>query len=335
MSNFIDDNLSLPWPKTDLIAVPIGADATKYVAAVDWNAAMLALADIQAYLRGASVLFGDGSDGNATLDGSTTVLGMVPSGGVYTQTRDMFYDSLTINSGVVLKPAGTRVFGRTQIVGPGKISGTGKPGVLGVAGTSVAGVTLPTNCAGGTTVPESGLVVPRGYTGTGGNGGSSSAAGGSAGGSVGSFPPAADGDLGLALLAIWAATMGNGQLKILGGRTGGGGGGAGAPGVGGWSQGAGGASGRYLVVSAAVLAANLTIENNGGKGGDAVAGAGNFFAGGGGGGSGGYSVIVRGSVASAPTCTATGGAIGAAAGAGSTGATPGSDGVVRFYTVGR
>jgi hypothetical protein len=60
-------------------------------------------------------VYGTGMDGDATLDGSSTVLSMVPdtsdpTAPVYSMTRDIYFNDLTINSGVRLAPNGYRVF---------------------------------------------------------------------------------------------------------------------------------------------------------------------------------------------------------------------------------
>ena len=55
-------------------------------------------------------VYGTGADGDAVLDGTTTVLSMAPSANVYTMTRDMYFNDLTINAGVRLSPAGYRIF---------------------------------------------------------------------------------------------------------------------------------------------------------------------------------------------------------------------------------
>jgi hypothetical protein len=55
-------------------------------------------------------LYGTGADGDAVLDGSTTVLGMAPSASVYTMTRDIFFNDLTINTSCRLQPNGYRIF---------------------------------------------------------------------------------------------------------------------------------------------------------------------------------------------------------------------------------
>ncbi len=53
MTNFIYDATGLPFPKTNKTPIPIGEDATKWVAAVDWNAICQALTDVQTFCRGA------------------------------------------------------------------------------------------------------------------------------------------------------------------------------------------------------------------------------------------------------------------------------------------
>lgn len=55
-------------------------------------------------------VYGTGMDGDATLDGTTTVLSMTPSASVYTMTGDLYFNNLTINSGVRLSPNGYRIF---------------------------------------------------------------------------------------------------------------------------------------------------------------------------------------------------------------------------------
>lgn len=62
------------------------------------------------FIDAADPIYGTGMDGDATLDGTTTVLSMVPVSSVYTMTRDMFFNNLTINASVQLKPNGYRIF---------------------------------------------------------------------------------------------------------------------------------------------------------------------------------------------------------------------------------
>ena len=62
------------------------------------------------FLNSADPVYGTGVDGDVVLDGSTTVLGMAPSASVYTMTRDMFFNNLTLNTSVRLSPNGYRIF---------------------------------------------------------------------------------------------------------------------------------------------------------------------------------------------------------------------------------
>jgi hypothetical protein len=55
-------------------------------------------------------VYGTGADGDAVLDGTTTVLSMAPSSSVYSMTRDMYFNDLTINASVRLAPNGYRIF---------------------------------------------------------------------------------------------------------------------------------------------------------------------------------------------------------------------------------
>lgn len=71
-------------------------------------------------------LFGDGSDGAVTISSPITL------------TRDMYYSSLTINTGQTLTTAGYQIFctGTITINGTGNISYNGNGGTAGTAGTS-------------------------------------------------------------------------------------------------------------------------------------------------------------------------------------------------------
>jgi len=66
--------------------------------------------NLSSFIDSADPTYGTGMDGDATLDGSTTVLGMVPSASVYSMTRDMYFNNLTINANVRLAPNGYRIF---------------------------------------------------------------------------------------------------------------------------------------------------------------------------------------------------------------------------------
>lgn len=62
------------------------------------------------FIDAADPVYGTGMDGDATLDGSTTVLGMAPSASVYSMTKDLYFNNLTINTSVRLAPNGYRIF---------------------------------------------------------------------------------------------------------------------------------------------------------------------------------------------------------------------------------
>ena len=71
----------------------------------------------------AALLFGDGSDGDVTISGHTTL------------TRDMFYNNLTVNANRNLITDGFRVFVKATLTLNGNIR------YLGVAGANAAGAT--------------------------------------------------------------------------------------------------------------------------------------------------------------------------------------------------
>jgi hypothetical protein len=120
------------------------------------------------YNEGADMVYGTGADGDATLDGSTTVLSMTPSASVYTMTRDLYFNDLTINTSCRLQPNGYRVFvkGTLRFMGTdasiGYITGFSTAGSIaqgGAAGTAVTHslggsatgftATAPTSAMGG------------------------------------------------------------------------------------------------------------------------------------------------------------------------------------------
>lgn len=62
------------------------------------------------YNEGVDSVYGTGADGDAVLDGTTTVLSMAPSSSVYSMTTDLYFNDLTINASVRLAPNGYRIF---------------------------------------------------------------------------------------------------------------------------------------------------------------------------------------------------------------------------------
>ena len=122
--------------------------------------------------------YGDGSDGSGTLDGVSTVFGLVPAGNVYTMTRDMYFIDLTINTGVTLNPNGYRIFGTGTLtgIGTGKIARNGLTGATGGNGSGAGnGSPGPGGTNGGATSGLSAGSISGSLGGSaGGNGGTGS-----------------------------------------------------------------------------------------------------------------------------------------------------------------
>jgi hypothetical protein len=273
---------------------------------------------------GGNGIFGDGNDGNGTLDGTTAIAGMTPSSGVYTMTRDMFFNQLTVQTGAVLNTGGYRVFCKTSctVDSGGSINrnGANAVGTSGGASNTVGGSIGP-GAAGGGGGTTTGVSATTGLTnslgGTGGTGGSGSSGAGGTSTAV-TVVSAASGGYRYIPPALVGARMG-GTLSLAvfsGGNGGGGGGGDGTAG------GGGGTGAGAVVVAAKTLTNNGTIQANGGTG--AAAAGGNR--GGGGGGGGGVVFLVY-NTFSGNAATAAAGTGGAGAGTGTAGAN-GSAGTV-------
>lgn len=283
------------------------------------------------YISIPSITFGDGSDGVVTISSPTTL------------TRDMYYQTLTVNS--TLTTAGYRIFVKGTISGSGTIQwgtpntgGTGGngsgggPAGSGGAGASVSGSGFFTSQAGGAggSGNNSGggtngtnLTAALGTVGgTGGSTGEPGAVGGTITGPYWKFGTLATlSYMGLDLLA-------NGTTTKLLGSSGGGGGGGGTNGTSfAAGGGGGGASGGDIFIAAATWAGTFTISSIGGTGGvggtATNAGSGN----GGGGGAGGNAYVFYGTKTWTGSYTLTGGTGGAAgthSGTGSAGSNGGN-----------
>lgn len=162
--------------------------------------------NLTGFLDAPDQIYGSGADGSVTLDGTEEILSMVPSGSVYTATRDLFFYNLTLSNSVRLNPAGYRIFVQNILMlGNGSIIGhtagfstTGsiqQGGAATVAVTHSLGgssgaqtATAPTAATGGINYYKQPFQAVRGYsiTGTsttptflrGGAGGSSGVGGG-------------------------------------------------------------------------------------------------------------------------------------------------------------
>lgn len=272
--------------------------------------------------------YGDGSDGSLNFDGAATVLGMAPSSGVYTFTREVFATDVTVGSGVRLA---LESFG---LYVNGTLTGTDATSFISANGLPASGVT-----AGG----QQTAAAPFHFVSTGGGTGKQTTSGaGAAGGTANPSPCGAGGNGGAAganaggnggtVVAAVASRGGSRSLDwvfrkcryfdaaALAGAHGGSGGGGGGLTTGGGSGGGGGGGGgaRAAVVFARLVAGTGYIEANGGAGGNSTA-AGGHAGGGGGGGGGGAAILITSSPTPSWTVRANGGAFGTGAGGGSNG----------------
>jgi hypothetical protein len=135
------------------------------------------------YNQGADTVYGTGTNGDATLDGTTTVLGMAPSSSVYSMTQDLYLNDLTLGNSVRLAPNGYRIFvkgtlrfGTSSIIGyttgyanPGSIYQGGAPTTsvthsLGGNATATYTATAPTAALGGANYFKQPLQAITGYS---------------------------------------------------------------------------------------------------------------------------------------------------------------------------
>lgn len=89
-------------------------------------------------------IFGDGSDGDVTISANTTL------------STDMFYNNLTINTGVTLNTGGFRIFvkGTLTLVGTATIA---RNGTSGGAGTNASGITAGSAGSAGAALADGSL----------------------------------------------------------------------------------------------------------------------------------------------------------------------------------
>jgi hypothetical protein len=281
-------------------------------------------------------IYGDGSDGAATIGVDTTV------------ARDMYYTDLTVSAGFNVNTAGFKILVRGTLTVAGTIHNDGVVGGTAASdstfspggaapynaantslGVGQAGASGRYNTVGDTGVSFSTDPVPT-VIGAGGAGGTgSTTAGGAAGGSTsalaryGNFRAGPAALLGLAVavtstpgtIAIW---------KLSGGWGGGGGGGDNTR-----AGGGGGCGGGPIVICARriVVPVGGAIRSKGGDGGPARAGG---NSGGGGGSGGGPIILVYDSLTEAGSITAPGGAGGAKTGTGIAGTAGGAGSIIRL-----
>lgn len=297
--------------------------------------------------------FGDGSDGNVTLDGTTNFNAFsTRSGSIYTLTRDVFFMNLTLDTNVsfsvILKPNGFRIFVREKLTlktgssiddnGESGTSPNGGPGLPPSGAVRRAGSGAGGN--GRANFPGAGFVggdapveasmhtgYPLGLTGANAGAGGASG-GGQAGGPAGQGNNILN-EVPQPRSAAWfdtAVLWGPSDIPYRLSQGAGGGGGA-STGNGAVGGGGGGGAGGVLI-SAFEIDNDGTISAKGGQGapGAITTGTG---AGGGGGGAGGYVGVLFNTASGAGlgSIHAGGGGVGIGAGTGSNGSI-GDDGVV-------
>jgi len=215
---------------------------------------------------GSNFMFGDGSDGDVTIAGATTL------------TRDMYYQNLTINADQNLNPHGFRIFvsgtltmGNFAIIdrtgSPGLANGNGGGG-LGILETDTLGLSADGGSANNPGLPETNSL-----------GGSGGHGGGVSPGGAATAPFASGGGLGVFRSAIQALTGRSLDGVIVNGGAGGSGGANGA--------GGGGGGGGVIVVAARTIVLPSGLANIRANGGNGVGGST-----GGGGGGGGVVVVI-------------------------------------------
>lgn len=127
----IDKALTIKQASTELLRLNATESALVAFDGTNWYAIMVSGHDDGA--------FGDGSDGDVTVSSNDTL------------ARDMYYQNLTINTGITLNMAGYRVFvkGVLNLAGTGKLQAA-LPGAGGNGGTGGPGPGGTTRGAGGT-----------------------------------------------------------------------------------------------------------------------------------------------------------------------------------------
>jgi hypothetical protein len=277
-------------------------------------------------------IFGDASDGNATLDGTGSVSWANRSGVIYTMTRDALCGNLTINSGVILRVNNYLPYATGTLTNDGTIESRGNDasGVTPGAYYSNSGTWSSSGGSGG-----SGSVSANGQI-AGGSGGFSIGGGGGKGGDAGAFTGGAGNTSALVASTVSSyrtlsflmnrkLSNGNNWSSLNG--SGGGGGGAGSTVNG--TGGGGGSGVGICAVACNTLINNGTIQSVGGRGADGVAtGAG--IAGGGGGGSGGPVFVFANKIETQGTIQSVGGGGGAGANGGTAGTQGSANSVLIF-----
>lgn len=273
-------------------------------------------------------LFGDASDGSATLDGTATVGWASKVGSVYTMNREAYLLNLTINSGVTLIVNGYLPF----------IKGTlTNAGIYGTTGNDASGITAGAaitnlgtwNYSAGAGGNGAAAITNAGANGSGsglnsigGSGGAGGSAGAGAGGGTGNTTVAP-----VVAVTGWKdvgffirrRVFNVAAVQSLNGSGGGGGGGAFGTAPDTATGGGGGGAAPPCYVFCNILDnTGGVIQSKGGAGGNATS-TGAAKGGGGGGGAGGGVIVAANRIVNSGTIQSVGGAGGSPAGGGTTG----------------
>lgn len=293
------------------------------------------------------VLWGNGEDGDAVLDGTNTYSWASKSGNFYWLTKNVMLNNLTVDAGITLYPDGCALRCLGTLTNNGTISAAGEDandnlvgpgnGAAGSGGQSSGGTYSSSSAAGGSNGNLNGAgnnssTQSPSIGGRGGNGGS---VGGTAGGTSGNATPPVKNDGGIAacytIHFIETGTIlgaGNNSSQPVRGGSGGASGGA-DNGNNGYAGGGGGAGWLMGIICRLITGSGL-FDASGGDGGNAAQFA---NTGGGGGGGGGAILVVTTSTnyASTMTRTVAGGAGGAGFGTGNAGSAGASGRIIEMF----
>ena len=282
------------------------------------------------FLEGVQGLdFGDGSDGDADLDGGNTVAWASLSGSTYTATRNVFVRDLVVESGIELKMNGWGLYASGEISGDGLITADGTSATSRTGATAWTGGTLGGGADGGDGGSNSLSPTAGSSTSNSLDGDDEHTSGGGAAGAATQLAATAGSPRAYSS-ATFGHVIGAGAItKIMGGGGGGGGVHVSNPSAVG---GGGGAGGGVLAIACKFLSVTAAsqIHAKGGAGFHAV----NSNADGGSGGGGGVVLLRYSKKASGLTFSAavnaTGGAGGAGTGTGATGDTGDNGSVIEI-----
>jgi hypothetical protein len=262
---------------------------------------------------GGNALFGNGNDGVTNFDGTTTVLGLIPSSGVYTLTRDLYLAGGSQVSGTaVIKTANYRIFcsGTLTVGASATVQCNGVAGATNGGGAGIASGVYGISGSGGNGALGAGGAGTSKTNSVGGAGGNSGAGTGGAAGTGGTAAAPAATAGGIPRSAPIPVSILGATTVLSGGAGGGGGSGEGTN----FSGGGGGSGGGVLVIAAKSVVNGGVISANGGNGATRLNGP---AGGGGGGGGGGVFLVYNSFSGNAPT--ANGGAHGNGVGGGTNG----------------